>query len=88
MDAATTILNRIVDVILNPIVFVLFLVAFLYFLWGIFIMILRADDSSARSDGRSHMFWGIVGMFIMVSVYGILKIVLSTFGIPNPPGFN
>ncbi len=79
-------LNRIIDVILDPIIFLLFVVAFLYFLWGIFLMIKDADSNKARADGRSHIMWGIVGMFIMVSAYGIIKIVLNTFGIPNPPG--
>jgi hypothetical protein len=30
------------------------------------------------------MFWGIIGLFIMVSVYGILGIVLGTVGADAP----
>lgn len=81
-------LNKISDVILNPLIVLMFAVAFLYFLWGIFQMIVSAGSDDARSTGRRNMMYGIIGMFIMVSVYGILKIVLDTFGIPPVPGIN
>lgn len=81
-------LNKISDVILNPLIILLFAIAFLYFLWGIFQMVSSAGSEDAREIGRKNMFWGIIGMFIMVSVYGILNIVLSTFGINNVPGIN
>lgn len=81
-------LNKISDVILNPLIILMFAIAFLYFLWGIFQMIRDAASDDGRSLGRQNIMWGIVGMFIMVSVYGILKIVLATFGIDNVPGIN
>lgn len=80
-------LNKISDVILNPLIFLMFAVAFLYFLWGIFQMINSAGSEDARATGRKNMMYGIIGIFIMVSVYGILKIVLSTFGV-TAPGIN
>lgn len=80
-------LNKISDVILNPLIILMFAVAFLYFLWGIFEMVSSAGNEDARRVGRQNMLWGIVGMFIMVAVYGILKILLSTFGV-TAPGIN
>lgn len=74
-------LNRISDVILNPVIYLLFAVALIVFIWGIFQMINGAASEEARSTGRRNIMWGIIGMLIMVSVYGILNIVLSTFGI-------
>lgn len=79
-------LNRINEVILNPIIYLLFAVALLVFLWGIFQMINGAASDEARSKGRQNIMWGIIGMLIMVSVYGILNIVLNTFGITGIPG--
>ena len=66
--------------IVNPIIYFLFALAFLYFLYGVLIFIINADDESKRAIGKQHMFWGLIGLFIMVSVYGILDVVISTMG--------
>ncbi|MEK7185721.1 MAG: hypothetical protein AAB726_03795 [Patescibacteria group bacterium] len=79
-------LNRISEVILNPIIYLLFAIALLVFLWGIFQMISGAASDEARSKGRLNIMWGIIGMLIMVSVYGILDVILNTFGITGTPG--
>lgn len=79
-------LNSINEVILNPIIYLLFAVALVVFLWGIFQMIRGAASEDARSDGRRNIMWGIIGMLIMVSVYGILDVILNTFGITGTPG--
>jgi len=79
-------LNRINEYILNPVIYLLFAIALLVFLWGIFIMISRASSEEARSVGRKNMLWGIIGMIIMVAVYGIINIIIGTFGITGTPG--
>ena len=77
-------LTRFIDNIVNPVIYFLFAVALLYFLYGVLIFIINANDEAARKTGRQHMFWGIVGLFIMVSVYGIIGIVLGTIGADIP----
>lgn len=73
-------LESIKEHILNPIITLLFAAALLYFLWGVFQMIRGGDSEDARALGREHMIWGVVGLFIMVAVYGILNIVCNTIG--------
>ena len=77
-------LNKINRYILNPIIVLMFAVALLVFIWGVFQFISNATENSAREDGKRNMLWGIVGMFIMVSVYGIIRVILSTFGFSGP----
>lgn len=79
-------LNKINEVVLNPIIYLMFAVALVYFLWGIFQMISGAASDEARSKGRQNIMWGIIGMLIMVCVYGILAVVTGTFGITDTPG--
>ena len=74
-------LSRINEIILNPIIVLLFAVALLVFFWGIVKFIAKNSDTTAREEGKKTMIWGIVGMFIMVAVYGIIRIILATFGI-------
>jgi uncharacterized membrane protein YjfL (UPF0719 family) len=37
---------------------------------------------------KSHMLWGILGMVIMISVFGILSLIMNTFGIENKGSSN
>ena len=65
----------------------LFSVSFVYFLWGIvkFLSIDAGDKGNSRGEARNAILWGVIGMVIMFSVYGIIRFLLSSFGIPNPP---
>lgn len=49
------------------------------FVWGLVEFLLRINEGGDTSQGKSHMVWGIVGMLIMVSVYGILDLIDNTF---------
>ena len=53
------------------------------FIYGIFQFIKNSDSDTERETGRKNMLYGIIGMVIMFSVYGIIKFVLATFGIPE-----
>ena len=75
-----TFIGKISTEILNPIIAVLFAVATLYFLWGIAAYIWNPDNEEAREKGRVGMLYGIIGMFVMVSVFGIMRFIISTIG--------
>ncbi len=80
----TDILNAINRQILNPIIFLLFFLASIYFVWGLIKFLANSDSDEARTEGKSHMVWGIVGMIIMVSAYAILALVTRSFGVDMP----
>ena len=73
-------LNKISDQIINPIILLLFVLALLYFIWGVARYVIKADSDEQREQGKQHMIWGIVGMIIMVAVYGIIAIIKNTIG--------
>lgn len=75
-------LEKVNRVILNPIITLAFAVALVYFIYGV-IMFVNAEGKD-KSKAKDAVTWGLVGMFIMVSVYGILNLVLATFDIPKP----
>ena len=66
--------------ILNPIIALMFGLAMVYFVFGVVKYIWNPDNEQAREEGRRSMIWGIVGMFIMVSVFGIMRAIISTIG--------
>ena len=84
MDALIAFVGKVVDNIINPFILLLFAVALAVFFWGMTQFILGADDETKRSAGKQHMVWGVVGLFIMVGVFGIMAVLLRTFGITLP----
>ncbi|TSC67785.1 MAG: Uncharacterized protein CEO19_54 [Parcubacteria group bacterium Gr01-1014_73] len=77
-DEVTAIIGKIEDAVVNPILILLFAVAFLVFIWGVFTYIVHADDPTKRSEGGKGMIYGVIGMFIMFSVFGIINLIAST----------
>ncbi|OHA33953.1 MAG: hypothetical protein A2928_02445 [Candidatus Taylorbacteria bacterium RIFCSPLOWO2_01_FULL_45_15b] len=77
-------LNKLNEYILNPLILLMFAVALLVFFWGLLRLIWYSDSDEERDTGRRVIVWGIVGMLIMISVYGIINLLLSTFGISTP----
>lgn len=83
-DVARGFLQKFNDAILYPLITLLMAVALVVFLFGCFEFIVNAGNESARSEGRKHIMWGVVGMVVMVSAYAILNIATGTFGLNIP----
>lgn len=77
-------LDKINQFILNPLIVLMFVVALLVFFWGLVEFIYKAGSDDGRDTGKRNMLWGIIGMFIMVAVYGIIRLILDTFGLNTP----
>lgn len=77
------IVTRIITLVVNPLIYVLFGAAVLYFLWGVLQFVRKADDSEARAHGAQHIIWGVIGLAIMMSAFGIVRLVINTVGVPE-----
>ncbi len=67
---------------------VLILVGVVTFIAGILQFLNAGDDAEKRSSGRKIMIYGIIVLFVMVSIWGFVNILTQTFfgqnfGIPN-----
>jgi len=69
-------------IIVAAIIPLIFALAFLFFLWGV-LKFMMATDVKAKQEGQKLIWWGIIGLFVMVSVWGIIKILGQTFGIES-----
>ena len=76
----TTLMAKVDEVIINPLIIFLFALAIVYFLYGLVRYLMSPDNEEMKKDSKQHMIWGVFGMFIMVAVFGILNIVLKTLG--------
>jgi tellurite resistance protein TehA-like permease len=77
---ARNLLNQISRYIIDPIIILIFGVAMVVFLYGIFKFIRSADNPTERDEGKRNMFWGLIGMTIMVSAFGIINLIAGTVG--------
>jgi uncharacterized membrane protein YidH (DUF202 family) len=67
--------------VLNNILPVLLALAIIYFFWGLVKFIKSAGDAKARDEGKGVMIWGIIAIFVMVSVFGIVNWLGDTTGL-------
>jgi hypothetical protein len=73
-------LQQFITLIDNVLVPLVFAIAFIVFLFGIFqYFILGGANEEKRETGRTFMLYGIVGFFIMISVWGMVNLLLGTF---------
>ena len=79
MTAANTLIDRLVDVIINPVILLIFAGGFFLFVWGLVTFLWTLNEGGETKTGKNHMIWGIVGMLVMVSVYGIITLIDDTF---------
>lgn len=80
----------VIGVINTVFVPVLFALAFLMFIWGVYkYFILGATEESAKGEGRQFVLWGVVGFAVILSIWGIVNVFISTLGLTsnNVPAF-
>jgi uncharacterized membrane protein YidH (DUF202 family) len=75
-----TLISNIKNVVLNPIIALLFIVALLVFIWGGVEFIRDAGSETGREKGKQHLLWGVIGMFIMVTFKAIIELIKATIG--------
>ncbi len=80
MDAATTLLGKLVTYVVNPAILLVFAAGFAVFMYGLLEFMWNLNSGEASSKGKAHMVYGLIGMLIMISVYGIIKLIDETFG--------
>ena len=81
VQSLSTGLIGLINTVLVPLIFAL---AFIVFIWGVFqYFIFGGHDEEKRETGKSLMLWGIIGFFIMVSVWGLVNILRGTFSLNN-----
>ena len=69
--------------IINPLISFLFALAVIYFLYGVFEFIGNQDNEEKKTSGKAHMIWGIIGIAIMLGVWGILNVILNTLNVSD-----
>lgn len=73
LQAATASLNTVIGIAI--------LLAFLFFIIGIINFIRKANDPTGRSEGRQQIIWGIVAIFVLATIWGIVAWLRGELGL-------
>lgn len=79
IDSVQGLSKFVIDFINNIAVPLVFAMAFIVFIWGVFTYFIRgAADAEKRQTGTHFMLYGIIGFFVMISVWGLVHILTGT----------
>lgn len=53
----------------------------LFFIWGLVQFILASGSEEAKEVGKRRMIWGILTLFVIVSVWGLVQLLAEISGV-------
>ncbi|MEK7175867.1 MAG: hypothetical protein AAB695_00640 [Patescibacteria group bacterium] len=54
--------------------------ALLVFFKGLAAFIAKSGDEKSHAEGKNLMIWGLIALFVMVSIWGIISVLSGEFG--------
>ena len=66
--------------ILSIIIPILIVLGVVYFVWGVVGYVISKDEE-AKKRGRDKMIYGIIGLVVIVALWGLVKIIDNTFDV-------
>lgn len=79
----------IVNSVLLATIPVLMVLATVVFLWGVILYVIAGGDEEKLERAKGFIIAGIIGLFVMIAVWGIVQAIQGTFQFTNtaiPPG--
>jgi hypothetical protein len=79
MLTTQAIVSRLTNLIINPLIALIFAAGLVVFFWGVieFLLAVNAGGGASKDDGKRHMLYGLIGMFVMVASYGVFNFLVS-----------
>ena len=51
------------------------------FVWGVIQFFLFQENEEKRKKGKEFIVWGLIALFVIVSVWGLVGVLTATFGL-------
>jgi len=83
-SALGNLMFRINRYLINPAILLMFAIAVVMFIVGLAEFMAQKDNAEAVEKGKRHMVWGIIGIFIMVAVFFIMRVIINVLGVSLP----
>jgi hypothetical protein len=75
-----TIFQDTISGFFTPLYQLIVMITFLYFLYGVLKFVYDMRDPEKKNFGKSHLFWGLIGLFIILSAGAIIPLFNSVLG--------
>ncbi len=72
-----------IKLVMNAATGLILAAAVVVFVWGTFTFVMAAGNDEERKVGRDRIIYGLIGIAVMVSVYGLVALLTGTFGGTN-----
>jgi len=83
MENISGIINWASCLLYKSVVPFLFALATVGFIWGVMQYYLNPDNEEKRKKGKNFIIGGLIALFVMVSIWGLVGILTGTFNFPN-----
>jgi|SRR3989344_3552081 len=65
----------------GSVIVILFSIALVTFIWGVIRYVINADNEEERKKGKQLIIWGIIGLFVISAIWGIVLLLAEFFGV-------
>ncbi len=84
MTFAALVGNVIVPALDGTVVPLLYALAFFFFLYGV-VRYFFIEGEEAKEQGRAFAMWGLIGLVVLFTVWGFVRLLLHSFLEPTTP---
>ena len=83
--SAQTLLNTLglVNTFLNALIGLFITLAIVAFFWGLIKYLANLGNETGAKEGINIMLWGVIAIFVMVSIWGIIRLLQATFRVTS-----
>ena len=83
LASAATLLDTLAlfNTFLNAMIGLFITLAIVVFFWGLIKYLMNVSEE--KQEGLQIMFYGVIAIFIMVSIWGIIRLLQSTFKVTS-----
>lgn len=72
-----------ITALLAMVIPIMMMLALIYFIYGLAEYIKESGDTGKITEGRTRMIWGVLAMFVIISVWGLVRFLDETFKLDN-----
>lgn len=84
MNIFNDFIGKVEQAIINPLITLMAIAAFVVFVWGVVDFIAGAGNEEKRKIGQQHILWGIIGLVIIFAAKALVMIMANTLGVDVP----
>lgn len=63
----------------NTVTYLLVALAVIFIIWNVVMYLIKGSGEEGRTKAGLNIVWGIVGLFVIVSIWGLVNILVNTF---------